>query len=73
MKLVIGILAIILFEPIVWAQDDSAALHEVDQKLVLLEAKVSQWEARQAQIIQKQAEIAEELQVLRVWIRRNRS
>lgn len=52
--------------------DTNAVLQAVDQKLSLLEIKISHLNKTQAQIVQKNQEIAKELDELGIWIRRNR-
>ncbi len=54
------------------AQQESALLHDLNQKLSLLETKVNRVAATQEQIIKNQAAIDEGLYSLRIWIRRNR-
>ena len=54
-----------------FAEDSANELGSVDQKLTTLEAKLSRLSTVQAQMIQKQAEIKQELDNLRIWIRRN--
>lgn len=52
------------------AEESSQNLQGIDQKLTILEAKVSHVSSVQAQIVQKQAEMKQELDTLRIWIRR---
>lgn len=52
--------------------DTNAVLQEVSQKLSLLEMKMSHLNKTQAQIVEKNQEIAKELDELGIWIRRNR-
>lgn len=56
-----------------FAQEGSVDLRDLDRKLSTLESKVDQMEAAHEQILMKQATIKEELDSLRIWIRRNRS
>ena len=54
------------------AEESSAVISDVSQKLSLLESKISRLKASQDQIVKKHEEIKEELHSLRIWIRRNR-
>ena len=55
---------------VLFAEESSANLQGIDQKLTILEAKVSHLNSAQTQIAQKQAEMKQELDSLRIWIRR---
>ena len=55
------------------AEDSSALVRDVSQKLTVLETKVSQLNTTQTQIIQKHEQIIKELDSLKIWIRRHRS
>ncbi len=72
MKLVF-FLIVFLFVPVLLRAEESTALRDASQKLVLLESKVSQLTASQSQVIQKLEQIGQELNSLRIWIRRNRN
>lgn len=56
-----------------FAQEPSADFREMDRKLSTLESKMNQMDAAHEEILSKQATIKEELESLRIWIRRNRS
>ena len=72
MKLLIYLFMFLLFPASAFAQEESALLRDLDQKLTRLEAKVNRLDAIGEQMIQKQSEIAKELDSLKIWIRRNR-
>ena len=55
-----------------FAQESSADLRDIDRKLSVLETKVNRLTNTHAQIISKQSQIKDELDSLRIWIRRNR-
>ena len=65
-------LAILLISAPSFAQESSADLGDIDRKLSVLEAKVKRLTDNHAQIISKQSQIKDELDSLRIWIRRNR-
>lgn len=52
--------------------EDSALIRDLNQKLSLLESKMTRVSNSQDEIIQKQSEIDKELANLRIWIRRHR-
>ena len=56
---------------LLFAEESASALSSVDQTLTILEAKLNRISEVQTQIIQKQAEIKQDLSNLRIWIRRN--
>ena len=65
-----AVLAIFLSSPAaLFAEPSPNELQSVDQKVAILEAKVNRLNTTQTQIIQKQNEIKEELDALRIWIR----
>ncbi len=53
-----------------FAEQSAAELQNMDQKLAILEVKVNRLNSIEAQVIQKQAEIKEELNNLKIWIYR---
>ncbi len=55
------------------AQESVQGLGGVHQRLAFLEAKIKRISALQAQMTQQQSAITEELDGLKIWIRRNRS
>ncbi|MBI4358017.1 MAG: hypothetical protein HY584_01835 [Candidatus Omnitrophica bacterium] len=55
------------------AQTSEADLQSVDRKLVLLQTKMNRLKTIQEEVIQKQVEIKQELDSLKIWIRKNRS
>lgn len=62
------------FSKPLFAQELSPAeSKQVEQKIVLLETKLERLKSVQAQILEKQSGIIEELNALRIWIRRYRS
>lgn len=66
-------LILFLFIPILLnAEESTALLNNASQKLTLLESKVRQLGATQSQMIQKLDQIDQELDSLRIWIRRHR-
>lgn len=54
------------------AQESPMDLREIERKLSALHAKVSGLNAVHDQIISKQTQIKEELESLKIWIRRHR-
>ncbi|MBI1977945.1 MAG: hypothetical protein HYS55_04270 [Candidatus Omnitrophica bacterium] len=56
-----------------WAEPTSAELRLAEQKLAAIETKLNRLKASQTEINQKHAQIFQELDVLRIWIRRYRS
>jgi len=54
------------------AQESAVDLREIERKLTALEAKVNQLNAVHEQMISKQAQVKEELESLKIWIRRHR-
>jgi len=52
------------------AEESSTHLQGIDQKLTILEVKINHLSSVQTQIVQKQAEMKQELDTLRIWIRR---
>lgn len=64
------IISSMLNSGVVLAQPSSNELHSVDQKLTILETKVKRLTNTQAQIIQKQNEIRQVVDELRIWIYR---
>lgn len=66
-------LILFLFIPILLnAEESTTLLNNASQKLTLLESKVRQLGATQSQMIQKLDQIDQELDSLRIWIRRHR-
>ncbi len=72
MKLVFFLIAF-LFVPVLLRAEESTVLRDANQKLALLESKISQLTASQSQVIQKLEQVNQELDSLRIWIRRNRN
>ena len=66
-------LIVFLSVPFLLQAEESTAVNDGSQKLVLLESKVRQLTASQAEVIQKNTQIDQELDNLRIWIKRNRS
>ena len=65
------VLIIVSLSPVaLFAAPSSADLGGVDQKLTILETKVNRLNTIQTQIIEKQKQIKEELDDLRIWIHR---
>ena len=61
-----------LFHPVlVFSDESSSELSRADQKLILIEAKVNRLKTLQEKIRQKQAEVDEQLDTLKVWIARS--
>ena len=63
---------ILLTSGLSFAQESSADLRDIDRKLSALEAKANQLNPAYEQIISKQSQIKDELDSLKIWIRRNR-
>lgn len=56
-----------------WAEPASSELRLAEQKLAAIETKLNRLKSGQAEIERKHAQIVQELESLRIWIRRNRS
>ncbi len=72
-KMILLLLIFLSLSPVLKAEESSPALRDVSQKLLLLESKVSRLSASQEQIVQKHEQISQELDSLRIWIRRHRN
>ena len=53
--------------------DDAAIANELTQKILFLESKISRLAVLQEQVLQKNTEINQELDTLKIWIRRHRN
>ena len=60
------------FKPLFAQELSPSESNQLEQKVVLLEAKLERFKSTQARILERQARVAEELESLKVWIRHNR-
>ena len=66
----VSFLGILSMPNMLFAEESATELQGIDQKLTILEAKVNRLSSVQTQIIQKQAEIKQEINTLKIWVRR---